>query len=178
VVDLRRAIFLDRDGVVNKAIVKNRMPFAPRAQNELIILDGVREAVDLFRQQNFELVVVTNQPDLARGKIDLVVLEQMHETIRKHTGITHFYVCGHDELEKCKCRKPKTGLIERAAQELGLDCKLSYMVGDRWKDISAGQKMGCECFFIDYNYDERRPDTPYFTVASLLKAAEVIRERV
>ena len=164
---MKPAVFLDRDGVINKVILDKGRPFSPRKIAELQIIEGVKESVSLMKEKGFEVVVVTNQPDLARGYIDKSMLLEMHEIISQSTGINHFYFCG-------VCRKPKTGMLLKAALELKLNLKKSFLVGDRWKDISAGQEVGCSCYFIDYDYKEPRPNPPFYTVTSLYEAALTI----
>jgi D-glycero-D-manno-heptose 1,7-bisphosphate phosphatase len=171
---LKSAVFLDRDGVVNKAIVRNGLPYSPRQIEEFAILDGVKDAVTLLHKLDFQVVVVTNQPDVARAKLTYDTLEEFHRIIMEKIGIRHFYSCFHLDSDGCNCRKPKIGLFLRAAQDLSLDLKSSFLVGDRWKDIQAGQEVGCKCFFVEYNYAEKRPKPPFNTVFSLLEAAIMI----
>ena len=171
---MKPAVVLDRDGVINKVILDKGRPFSPRKIAELQIIEGVKESVSLRKEKGFEVVVVTNQPDLARGYIDKSMLLEMHEIISQSTGINHFYFCGHDDSDECVCRKPKTGMLLKAALELKLNLKKSFLVGDRWKDISAGQEVGCSCYFIDYDYKEPRPNPPFYTVTSLYEAALTI----
>lgn len=171
---MKPAVFLDRDGVINKVILDRGRPFSPRRIAELQIIEGVKESVSLMKEKGFEVVVVTNQPDLARGYIAKSMLLEMHAIISHSTGINHFYFCGHDDSDECVCRKPKTGMLLKAALELKLNLKKSFLVGDRWKDISAGQEVGCSCYFIDYDYQEPRPNPPFYTVTSLYEAALII----
>ena len=98
----------------------------------------------------------------------------LHKEISSLTCIENFYVCPHIDSDNCKCRKPKPGLLLKAAEDLNLDVRKSYMVGDRWRDVGAGQSAGCKNFFIDYNYSEKRPVEPFVTVSSLLQATEII----
>lgn len=167
------AVFVDRDGVINSTILREGHAFSPRSLEELKILDGVKEAVNLLSSR-FKVIVVTNQPDVATGNIDKVLLSQIHDEIHQQTGIEHFYVCIHDDRSHCDCRKPKTGLLLRAAEDLDVDLNGSFLIGDRWKDIRAGQAVGCKCFFIDYSYEEERPAPPYMVVDSFLQAAHQI----
>jgi D-glycero-D-manno-heptose 1,7-bisphosphate phosphatase len=171
---MKPAVFLDRDGVINKVILDSGRPFSPRKIAELQIIEGVEESVALMKEKGFEVVVITNQPDLARGYITQSMLMEMHEIISQSTGINNFYFCGHDDSDNCVCRKPKAGMLLKAALELKLNLKESFLVGDRWKDISAGQEVGCSCFFIDYNYQEPRPNPPFYRVTSLYEAALII----
>ena len=173
---MNSGVFLDRDGVINKIILRERRPYSPRNLNQLIILDGVSDAVKLLQNLGHKIVVITNQPEISRGLITEDLIIEMHNKISKETGIKSFYFCRHDDFHDCECRKPKTGMLLRAAMELDLDLNQSYLIGDRWKDIQAGQKVGCKCYFIDNNYDEPRPILPFHPVESLYQAAILIRE--
>ena len=170
---MRKAFFLDRDGVINKSQLISGIPTPPRSVEEIEILDGVIEAIELLKKHHFVPIVVTNQPDVARGIITLQQVETLNTFIGKHTDIHHFYNCFHDDKDLCSCRKPLTGLIERAVIELNLNLVESCLVGDRWKDIEAGQRLGCRTFFIDYSYPERRPESPFTLVSSLLEAVKI-----
>ena len=174
--DTKSAVFLDRDGVINKTVIKNGKPFAPTIIDDIQLLSGVVEAVRILDGLGFKLIIVTNQPDVAKGLITKHQLAEFHKKISRETGLRHFYVCIHDEEDQCECRKPKTGLFEEAAKDLGINFASSYMIGDRWKDVQAGQELGCSCFFIDNQYLERRPPPPFSTVRSLLEAALQIKE--
>lgn len=171
---MKRAAFLDRDGVINKAILVQGAPRPPKSVEEVVILNGVQEAVTLLKKYNYLPVVITNQPDVARGSSELSAVTGINEFIGSSLGIENFYMCIHDDSDHCACRKPLTGLIDRAALELNLDIANSFLVGDRWKDIEAGQKSGCSNFFIDYSYPERQPQTPFTRVLSLLEAVEIM----
>jgi len=171
----RRAVFLDRDGVINRATVRNGKPHPPASLGELEILPGVSEALRRLEAADFRLIVVTNQPDVARGTQSRETVEAMHAMLLKAgLPITAFYVCYHDGPANCGCRKPRPGLLVSAGLDHGLDLKRSYMVGDRWRDIEAGQSAGCQAFFVDYAYDEPRPRPPYVVVKSLAEAANRI----
>lgn len=176
--DFKSAVFLDRDGVVNKAKVIGGLPFAPIKAEDVIIIAGVKQAVELLSFNGLEVVVVTNQPDVAKGIISEKELNYIHQKISRYTGIKHFYSCVHDSNQRCNCRKPRTGLLKNASDDLGIDCSKSFLVGDRWKDIEAGQKMGCKCYFIDNNYLEIRPNPPFSTVLSLYDASIAILEGI
>lgn len=170
----RRAVFLDRDGVINRAIVRDGKPFAPVALDEFEILPGVADALLKLREAGFFNVVVTNQPDLATGKQSAMVLAQMHGRLMTELALDAIKVCPHVDADRCACRKPQAGLLLDAARELDIDLAASYMVGDRWRDISAGQRAGCRCFFIDYGYDENQPQEQHISVQSLAKAVDKI----
>jgi len=171
---VKRAAFLDRDGVINKAKLVQGAPRPPKSVDEVVILDGVFEAITRLKRHNFIPVIITNQPDVARGKILLSSVTEINEFIGNSLGIEHFYVCTHDDQDLCACRKPSTGLIDRAISDLNIDVANSFLVGDRWKDIEAGQKSGCTNFYIDYSYPERQPKTPFTQVSSLLEAVNIV----
>jgi len=174
VVGLRRAVFLDRDGVLNKAFVRGGKPYPPQTVAEVEILPGVPDALERLRKAGFLNVVVTNQPDVATGKQRREVVEQINALLQKKMPIDAIRVCFHDDAANCACRKPKPGMLLEAAQELGIDLKASFLVGDRWRDIEAGQAAGCKGYFIDYGYSEKRPEKPYVAVKSLPDAAALI----
>ena len=173
---MRRAVFLDRDGVINKAFVIEGVPSPPKNLSELEILDGVKDAITLLSANHFEVIVVTNQPDVARGIVSQEIVESLNAFLSKELGIKYFFSCLHDDSDGCDCRKPKPGLILQAVRDLNLDIQNSYMVGDRWRDVSAGQAAGCKCFFIDYEYDEKSPVLPFTKVSSLIEAVRLILE--
>ncbi len=171
----QRAVFLDRDGIINSALVKDGKPYSPRTLAELEILPGVPGALESLRQARFKLIVVTNQPDVARGKQSREAVEQLHQKLKESDlAIDAFYVCYHDTADLCDCRKPRPGMLLAAARDLHLDLRHSFMVGDRWRDIEAGQHAGCASIFVDYHYAEPRPQPPFVTVGSTAEAAQFI----
>ena len=170
----RKAFFLDRDGVLNKVYVRGGLPYPPKVISELELLPGVSKAIELLKENNFEIVVVTNQPDVARGTTSREVVEEFHKYIMKSLKINYFYTCFHDDDDNCACRKPKPGLILEAAQKLNICLARSFMVGDRWKDIAAGQAAGCECFYIKNSYKEIEAKLPYTQVSSLIESVNYV----
>jgi len=174
---LKRAVFLDRDGVINEALVKDGKPYPPEGLSQLRILPGVREALLKLRQKGFLNLVVTNQPDVARGKTPKKTVNAIHKKLATELALDGFYACWHDDKDNCDCRKPKPGLLELAAQEHQVILKASYMVGDRWRDVDAGKMAGCQTIFLDYGYAEKRPDHPDFTCESLKEAVGWIEQK-
>jgi D-glycero-D-manno-heptose 1,7-bisphosphate phosphatase len=164
---LRRAVFLDRDGVLNRAFVREGKPYPPDSLAELEILPGVAETLERLRGAGFLNVVVTNQPDVATGKQRRQVVEAMNRQLFERLAVDAVKVCYHTDADGCACRKPKPGMLVEAAAELGIDLGKSFMVGDRWRDVAAGQAAGCLAFFIDRGYTEKRPNNPYVSVKSL-----------
>ncbi len=172
---MRRAVFLDRDGTLNRALVRDRRPHPARTLDELEILPGVAQALARFRRAGLLNVVITNQPDVARGTLSRQAVETLHSKLSAQLLIDAFYTCWHDDQDRCACRKPLPGLILQAARELGIDVARSVAVGDRWRDIAAGQKAGCMTVWIDCGYDEPKPErAPDLGVKSLAEAVDWI----
>lgn len=175
---MRPAAFLDRDGVLNKLVVRNGRAGSPRTSEEFALLPGVVLAVKVLRRAGLLVVVVTNQPDVARGFLTPVELERVHERLRQLVSVDAIYTCLHDDEHGCSCRKPKPGLLLRASKELGISLRTSYLVGDSWKDIAAGQGAGCKTFLVrtpDNNSTDIGADrvVPTLQVAAELIAGEL-----
>jgi len=170
-----RAVFLDRDGVINRAFVRDGKPVPPPTLQELEVLPGVPEALHELKQHGYELLVVTNQPDVGRGKQSRQALDAMHKLLSDRLPIDDILVCTHSDADKCDCRKPLPGMLLEAARKHNVDLSASFMVGDRWRDIEAGYNAGCKTILIDYGYSERPPDrVPDLRVGSLREAADWI----
>ena len=166
----RAAVFLDRDGVLNESTIRDGRPYPPDTLDEFRLLPGVVDACATLHRAGLVLVVVTNQPDVARGTQDASVVEAMHARLRALLPIDAILVCPHDDADACNCRKPKPGLLVEGATTFDVDLARSVMVGDRWRDIEAGVAAGCRTVFIDRGYAERRPETPDLTVGNLADA--------
>ncbi len=167
---VRRAVFLDRDGVINRAVVRDGKPYPPADADHVEVLPGVAAALRRLKAAGYLLIVVTNQPDVARGTQTLAAVEAIHARLASELPIDDFRACYHDDGDMCECRKPKPGLILSAAREHGVDLPASVMVGDRWRDVEAGKLAGCRTVFVDYGYAERRPENPDVVVGSLEQA--------
>ena len=173
---MRRAIFLDRDGVINKIFIKNGLPFSPSSFDQLEILPGVKESILRLKKLNFVCLVVTNQPDVSRKKIEKKTVIKMNNYLIDEIKLDDIFVCYHDDHDNCKCRKPKPGLLLEARMKWDIDFKKSYMIGDRWKDVEAGRRVGCKTIFIDYNYKETKPKNSTFTTNSLFNSVHIIEK--
>jgi D-glycero-D-manno-heptose 1,7-bisphosphate phosphatase len=171
-----RIVFLDRDGVINRATERDGKPYPPRVIEDFEILPGVPEACAKLKAAGFLLVVATNQPDVGRGTLDQATVEKIHAYMVTQLPIDRVEVCYHPGkgLSNCDCRKPKPGMLLRAARELNADLAHCWMVGDRWRDVDAGHAAGCKTIFIDYGYSEELKQKPDFRVKNLLEAAEII----
>jgi D-glycero-D-manno-heptose 1,7-bisphosphate phosphatase len=174
---MRRALFLDRDGVLNHASVIEGKPFAPTLLANFHFLPGVKDALLLAKNAGFMNIVVTNQPDFSTGKIEPEQFRLIQERCFLELIIDDLKYCPHVETDHCDCRKPLPGMIMKAAKEHSIDVTKSYMIGDRWRDIECGQAAGCKTnFYIDYGYSEKKPEPPYTLVSNLGEAVQIILE--
>lgn len=169
-----RALFVDRDGVLNANFVRDGKAYAPRSFAEFRLLPGVEEALRRAKNAGFRVIVVTNQPDIANGITPRAELDAMHAWLRGHLPIDDIRICFHTDSDRCDCRKPKPGLLLAAAADHDIDLKASYMVGDRWRDILAGQAAGCFTILVDHGLLQEQPTQPGRTVQSLAEAVESI----
>jgi D-glycero-D-manno-heptose 1,7-bisphosphate phosphatase len=164
------AVFLDRDGVLNEPAIRGGRPYPPSGLEDLRLLPGVRDACGRLRSAGYTLVCVTNQPDIARGTADAVVVAAIHARLSEWLPLTEIVVCPHDDGDGCDCRKPLPGMITGAAERLDLDLTHSVTVGDRWRDVAAGQAAGTHTVFVDRGYSENQPDGPGLIVKELEEA--------
>jgi D-glycero-D-manno-heptose 1,7-bisphosphate phosphatase len=172
---MRRAVFLDRDGVINQAVIRDGKPYPPADATELVIAPGTAEHLRRLKSGSFLLIVVTNQPDIARGTQGVEVCSQIHERLRAELPLDDIFICPHDDRDQCDCRKPLPGLILRASRRYDIDLGASYLIGDRWRDIDAAAAAGVTAVLIDRGYRERGPSQePALRVGTLEGAVEWI----
>ena len=155
-----RAVFLDRDGVLNRAIVRDGKPFPPASLGELELIEDAAASLGRLKDLGFLLLVVTNQPDVARGTQTLDAIRAIHDVMLQSLPLDEFLICPHDDADGCNCRKPAPGLVLDAQRRYGIDLARSFLIGDRWRDIDAGRAAGCRTVFLDYHYRERGPSAP------------------
>lgn len=169
-----RAVFLDRDGVLVIPEFRDGRSFAPKRLADFRLYPEARRCVSQLREAGYRIIVVTNQPDVGAGLVDRAIVESMHERLMRELPIDGLEVCYHTRQDNCDCRKPKPGMLVRAARRYGLDCADSVMVGDRASDIEAGRAAGCMTVFIDLGYRDEQPDRPDHVASSLANATRVI----
>lgn len=172
-----KAVFLDRDGVLNNTIVRDGKPYSPDTIEEMVIPADAAAALARLRQHGFRLLMATNQPDIARGRMTRETVDAMNAHIRRHLPLDAIEMCVHDDLDNCNCRKPKSGLLLNAAKRDGIDLAASFMVGDRWRDVEAGRGAGCRTVLVGSGYGERFLAQPDIKVASLSEAADWILQQ-
>jgi D-glycero-D-manno-heptose 1,7-bisphosphate phosphatase len=171
----KRAVFLDRDGVLNEPILRGGRPYPPSGLHELTIAPDAEKALARLKQHGFLLLVVTNQPDVGRGMSTQADVERIHRHLADNLPLDDFFACYHDDSDHCDCRKPLPGLLVKAAAQYGIDLAGSYMVGDRWRDIDAGFVAGCRTILIDRHYNERKSEAkPDCIVETLAEACDWI----
>jgi D-glycero-D-manno-heptose 1,7-bisphosphate phosphatase len=167
-----RAVFLDRDGVLVRELVRDGRAVAPVTLENFHVVDGARRQVERLRDAGLVPIVFTNQPEVARGLLTEAVLDAMHARLSAEVPIVDVFVCPHDEDDRCACRKPKPGMLEAAAARWGLELARSFVVGDRWRDIDAGRAVGCFSVLLERSYSECA--SAHTRVRTLEEAVDVI----
>jgi D-glycero-D-manno-heptose 1,7-bisphosphate phosphatase len=174
----KRCVFLDRDGVLNRSVVRDGLPFPPASVEDFEIFPDVVEGCARLKDAGFLLIVVTNQPDVGRGTQSRERVEAMHAKLRAAVpaldGIEVCFHAGSSHGEPCDCRKPKPGMLMRAATVHAIDLKRSFLIGDRWRDIDCAHAAGCPAVFIDHGYREQLREIPEFTVTTFREAVATI----
>lgn len=171
---MRAAVFLDRDGVINQVIVQHGVPYPPANVDECKLLPGVCAACRMLRAAGYLLIVVTNQPDVVRGRQSREGVEGINAWVRRTLPIHDVLTCYHDDADRCACRKPKPGLLFQAADRWAIDLHRSVMIGDRWRDVQAGRAAGCTSILIEREYSGRERCQPDQIAVDLLAATHII----
>jgi len=151
----RPAIFLDRDGVLNDVVWRDGKPASPRTTAELRIADGAVEAAAAFRAAGYLTFVVTNQPDVRRGKMAAETLDAIHAALTETVPVDEVRACLHDDADGCDCRKPKAGMLLDLAARWDIDLSASWMVGDMDRDIQCGRAAGTRTVLLARPYNSR-----------------------
>jgi D-glycero-D-manno-heptose 1,7-bisphosphate phosphatase len=172
----RRAVFLDRDGVLNEPIIRNGKAYAPLSLEDFRLVVEAPVQVGRLRAAGLVCIVVTNQPEIASGELSPVVLEKMHRQLRERVGVDDIFVCVHNSNEGCSCHKPRPGMIKDAASRWDIDLGTSFMVGDRWRDIDAGRAAGCHTVLIARDYSQSSNGDAQ--VADLREAVDFILQKL
>ncbi len=168
----QRVVFLDRDGVLNRAFPEGGTTRPPMSVDELELLSGVPEALARLRDAGFVLVVVTNQPDVARGKQTRAAVDAINTKMTAELPLLDVFACFHDTADKCHCRKPKPGLLLDAAAKWDLDLGTAFLIGDRWSDIVAAHAAGCRGVLIDTPFSSADRCNPDHRAADIAGAVE------
>ena len=172
-----RAVFFDRDGVLNKSLVVDGKPHAPASLRDFEIYPEASGLLEQLREQGYLLFVVTNQPNVARGTHSKKDVEEINKWLSEALRFDEIFVCYHRDEDDCSCRKPKPGFLLEAARKYDLVLGASFMVGDRWRDIEAGRNAGCRTVWIDRGYQEKLPTQHDFRATSLTEAVRWVIEK-
>lgn len=145
---MKAAVFIERDGILNRVCVERQNQVSPRTVEELDLNDAAVIPLKALKDAGFLLVGTSNQPGLSRGYLARRELDLMHTLIRKRFPLDDLLVCPHDEFDRCPCRKPKPGLFQEAAYKWHLDLEHSFVVSDKWQDAEAAHNAGCTSLLI------------------------------
>lgn len=170
---MKKAVFLDRDGVINKTLLKMGKQRAPYTLEEFAFIEGVEEAVLKLKAHGFTLIVVTNQPDVSRGWVTREAVDLVNDYIQQVLKLDDMVACFHTNDDNCDCRKPKPGMLTSSAAKWQIDLKKSFMVGDRTSDIEAGEQAGCKTVLVGDN-EEGVGNKADHTSKTLLSAVDWI----
>ena len=171
---MKKAIFLDRDGVLNLTLFKDGEFKSPLNLDELKIVPNIKETLFIFKKYGYLLILVTNQPDVARGKNTKQNVEEINNYLKNYFNLDAIYVCYHDNNDFCDCRKPKPGMIINASKKYNIDLTSSFMIGDRWRDVEAGKNAKCKTILIDYKYKEQLISQPDYKIISFTEAKKIV----
>ena len=171
---MSRAVFFDRDGVIIEPEIINRKPYPVNNIAQVHIYSGTRDLMAILMKMGYLVFVVTNQPDIARGKQSADVVNEINQFLLDNLPIDEIFMCSHSDEDNCSCRKPKPGLLLLAKEKYDIDFSKSYLVGDRWKDIDAGYAVGCTTILVDRNYDEKWSFNTDFVIRDIEEVKEII----
>ncbi len=171
---MNKAIFLDRDGVINKTLLKMGKMRAPYTMEEFSFIEGVEESIKILKKSGFKLIVVTNQPDVARGWVTREAVDLINDHVKNILDVDDMIACFHTEKDACDCRKPKPGMLTSAAKQWDIDLTSSFMIGDRMSDIEAGLKAGCKTILVGHGETDSGVAIPDYRTIDLLNAVKWI----
>ena len=169
---MNKAIFFDRDGVLNEAIIKENRPYAPLKISDVKIVNGIKELIFELKNLNYLILAVTNQPDYSRGLVKKENIEEINSYIISELNLDDLFCCFHDNNDDCECRKPKPGAINYLKNKYNINLKESFFIGDRAKDIEAAKAVSCPSIFVDYRYNE---DKPVGQIASTRNIGDILK---
>jgi D-glycero-D-manno-heptose 1,7-bisphosphate phosphatase len=170
----KKAIFLDRDGVINKLIIRDGKAQAPYSLSEFALYEGVENALKIIKSAGYLAIIVTNQPDVARGWVTKESVELINNKILEILPIDDIKICFHTNIDLCDCRKPMPGMLIEAGKDWGIKMEESFMIGDRFGDISAGKKAGCKTILIGKGDSQGSFPSPDFRAELLIDAVKFI----
>lgn len=172
----KRAIFLDRDGVINKARFVNGKHLSPVLAEEVELYKDAKRSIRKLRKLGFLIFIVTNQPEISRGNLRAADSDEINAIISKEIEPEEIVTCPHDDSDGCSCRKPLPGMITGLIARYELEPSRCYLVGDRRKDIEAGLAAGVKSIQIDRGYPEGLSPAMISSAKSLYGAVRIIQK--
>jgi len=176
-INKNKAIFFDRDGIINETIIENKAARSPRNINEFKLNIKIKKYLEYFKKKNYYNIIITNQPEVKRGLVKKKTVLLFHSQIKKKLPIDKIYVC-YDISSKSFFRKPNPGMLLKASKDFSINLKKSYFIGDRYKDIYAGNRVKCKTVYIDYNYNETKPKKYYLYAKQLIKGLKLVKNDI
>lgn len=173
---MKKAVFFDRDGVLNQTVLHKGRPHPPADADSLVITEGAEECLSKLKATGYLCICVTNQPDFARGTRTKENIAAMNSKVLLTLPLDDLLACLHDGPDNCSCRKPKPGLLLEAARKWNVNLSASWMVGDRGSDVEAGRAAGCRTIFLDCGYDRPETAMPNFVCRAISQVAGIILE--
>ena len=150
---MKRAIFFDRDGVLNELVKRDGGHYSPRDSSSFKIISNSIEVTKYTKSLGYLNIVISNQPDVARGYLNRTELVKMTKVLFNELMLDDVFYCTHDDSDLCNCRKPAPGLFIQAAEKWKIDLQKSYMIGDTWKDIEAAKNANVNSLLLDRDYN-------------------------
>lgn len=174
---MKKAVFLDRDGVLNRTVFRLGAERAPYEEEEFELFPDVIDSINTLKKNGFVTVVVTNQPDVARGWVSFEKVHHINNKIKQLLGVDDIKVCFHTDKDACDCRKPNPGMLLEAAREWGIDLESSFMVGDRHSDVEAGINAGCKTILVGPGDSKPKKFDAHYEAKSLSEATQWILKK-
>lgn len=176
-INKNKAVFFDRDGIINKVIIENKVARSPRKISEFKLNLKIKKYLEYFKKKNYYNIIVTNQPEVKKDLVKRKTVLFFHSQIQKKLPIDKIYVC-YDISNRSFFRKPNPGMLLKASKDFRINLKNSYFIGDRYKDIYAGNRVKCKTVFIDYNYKETKPKKYYLYAKKLIKGLKLVKNDI
>ncbi len=171
---MTKAIFWDRDGVINEVTIVNNKALSPRKFIDFKLTQEISEHFQRTRELEFKNIIVTNQPDIARGLMAVEILDEMHALLEKELLVDEINLCPHDDLDQCSCRKPEPGLIIKSAEKNGIDLTKSYLLGDTRRDMLAGKAAGCKTILLQREYNNDAVELADYVITNIREMFDFI----
>jgi D-glycero-D-manno-heptose 1,7-bisphosphate phosphatase len=146
---MKAAVFLERDGVLNRVREERKNQRTPLTLDEFSVADDALQPLQALKAAGFLLLATTNQPGLSRGYQSRRELDLMHAVLKRRLPLDDILVCPHDEMDRCPCRKPRPGLLTEAAFTWHLDLDRCFVISDKWQDAQAAENVGCTSLLIE-----------------------------